>query len=102
VQAFCYASPEIAMSGWGCRHQYEEQCLRMRKECKPGMPGCVLRGKVQFIKDVEKESAEAGARAQSSEPKRTGPKASRAPSSERKRTGTSPKASRAPSSERKR
>jgi hypothetical protein len=94
------------MSGWGCRHQYEEQCLRMRKECKPGMPGCVLRGKVQFIRDVERERAEAGlkagARAQSSEPKRTSPKASRAPSSERKGTGTSPKASRVSSSERKR
>jgi hypothetical protein len=41
------------MSGWGCRHQYEEQCLRMHKPCKPGMPGCVLHGKVCFIADVD-------------------------------------------------
>jgi hypothetical protein len=25
----------------------------MRKECHPGMPGCVLRGKVVFISEVE-------------------------------------------------
>ncbi len=41
------------MSGWGCRYQYEDQCLRLRKECKPGMPGCVLYGKVVFIDDVK-------------------------------------------------
>lgn len=90
TRAFCYASPEIAMSGWGCRHQHEEQCLRMRKECKPGMPGCVLRGKVRFIDEVERENAESG------------PKARRAQRSERKRTETSAKARRAQSTERKR
>jgi hypothetical protein len=49
VQAFCYA---WTVSGWGCRHQYEEQCLRLLKECKPGMPGCVLFGKVVFIDEL--------------------------------------------------
>jgi hypothetical protein len=43
------------MSGWGCRHQYEDQCLRLRKECKPGVPGCVLHGKVTFIHAIEPE-----------------------------------------------
>lgn len=28
------------------------QCLRLHKECKPGIPGCVLNKKVQFIADV--------------------------------------------------
>lgn len=41
------------MSGWGCRYQYDEQCLRLRKECRPGMPGCVLYGKVTFARDLE-------------------------------------------------
>lgn len=40
------------MSGWGCRYQIDEQCLLLRKECKPGMPGCVLYKKVVFVKDV--------------------------------------------------
>jgi hypothetical protein len=40
------------MSGWGCRYQLDEKCRRLRKECKPGMPGCVLYGKVLFISDV--------------------------------------------------
>lgn len=68
MQAFCYDRAKVAMSGWGCRHQYEDQCLRMRKECKPGMPGCVLRGKVRFIHEVERERAESvnGKRAEDS------------------------------------
>jgi hypothetical protein len=41
------------MSGWGCRYQYDQQCLRLRKECKPGRPGCVLQGKVTFARDLE-------------------------------------------------
>jgi hypothetical protein len=43
------------MSGWGCRYQVDEQCWLLRQECKPGRPGCVLRGKVTFIGEVEKE-----------------------------------------------
>jgi hypothetical protein len=41
------------MSGWGCRYQLDDQCLLLRKECKPGIPGCVLYKKVCFIADVE-------------------------------------------------
>ena len=40
------------MSGWGCRYQLDDQCLLLRKECKPGIPGCVLYKKVCFIKDA--------------------------------------------------
>ena len=40
------------MSGWGCRHQLDEQCLLLRKECKPGRPGCVLYRKVRFIAEL--------------------------------------------------
>lgn len=41
------------MSGWGCRFEYDDQCLRLRKDCKPGRPGCVLDGKVTFARDLE-------------------------------------------------
>ncbi len=41
------------VSGWGCRHELDEQCLLLRKECKPGMPGCVLYRKVRFIAELE-------------------------------------------------
>jgi|GEM_PF-6041070 len=44
------------MSGWGCRYQLDDQCLLLRKECKPGMPGCVLYKKVTFIHEVEGKS----------------------------------------------
>jgi hypothetical protein len=46
------------MSGWGCRHQLDDRCLLLRKECKPGMPGCVLYQKVCFISDLERGSVE--------------------------------------------
>ena len=41
------------MSGWGCRYQLDEKCLLLRKECKPGVPGCVLYKKVLFMSQVE-------------------------------------------------
>ncbi len=47
----------FAMSGWGCRYQVDEQCVLLRKECKPGRPGCVLYRKVTFIGEVEKATA---------------------------------------------
>jgi hypothetical protein len=55
-RAFCYPCAHVAMSGWGCRYQFEDQCLRFGKPCKPGMPGCVLHGKVRFISDLEAEA----------------------------------------------
>jgi hypothetical protein len=45
------------MSGWGCRYQLDDQCLLLRKECKPGMPGCVLYKKVTFITDAPRRRA---------------------------------------------
>jgi hypothetical protein len=44
------------MSGWGCRHQLDDRCLLLRKECKPGVPGCVLHGKVLFIDDLTRDA----------------------------------------------
>ena len=40
------------MSGWSCPHQTGNYfCQRVKRECVPGMKGCVLRGKVRFAKD---------------------------------------------------
>ncbi len=37
------------MSGWSCPHQTHLYiCQRVKVVCKPGMKGCVLRGKVRF------------------------------------------------------
>jgi hypothetical protein len=41
------------VSGWGCRHELDDQCVLLRKPCKPGMPGCVLYRKVRFIAELE-------------------------------------------------
>lgn len=39
------------MSGWSCPHQIGENCTRLKCECRPGRPGCVLRGKVVFASE---------------------------------------------------
>lgn len=31
---------------WGCPHEVQWFCQRLRKECQPGQRGCVLQGKV--------------------------------------------------------
>ncbi len=31
--------------------------MLLRKECKPGMPGCVLYRKVRFLAEIEQEAA---------------------------------------------
>lgn len=37
------------MSGWGCPHEIDGLCERVRQAwCRPGMKGCVLVGKVEF------------------------------------------------------
>lgn len=42
------------MSTWSCPHQTSTyECLRVGKTCRPGMKGCVLRGKVRFSGGVE-------------------------------------------------
>ena len=65
------------MSGWGCRYQIDEQCLLLRKECKPGIPGCVLYKKVRFISDVEPALSNQASPASSSRRSRAKPAASK-------------------------
>lgn len=37
------------MSGWGCVHEQQGQCERVRgKPCNPGMKGCILAGRFRF------------------------------------------------------
>jgi hypothetical protein len=54
------------MSGWSCRHQSGEECLKVGVPCRPGMRGCVLIGRVVFADDVvpkRRPRAKAGAAA---------------------------------------
>jgi len=37
------------MSGWGCYHEVDGYCERLKRDCDPGIPGCVLYGKVVFV-----------------------------------------------------
>ena len=40
------------MSGWGCPHEANGQCLRVNGlPCDPGMKGCVLFGRFVFSKE---------------------------------------------------
>jgi len=32
-----------------------EKCLKLKAECIPGRPGCVLKGKVNFSEDIIKK-----------------------------------------------
>ena len=37
------------MSGWGCPHEANGQCIRvLGRACDPGMKGCVLFGRFVF------------------------------------------------------
>jgi hypothetical protein len=69
------------MSGWGCRYQLEDtslsRCLLLRKECKPGIPGCVLYKKVCFISDVEQTQPKRATQAASSRRSRAKPVAAK-------------------------
>lgn len=41
------------MSGWGCPHEVEGLCERVRRAyCRPGMKGCVLVGKIELSDGV--------------------------------------------------
>lgn len=44
------------MSSFSCPHldDADKFCLRLNKECVPGISGCVLNGKVHFIVPPEK------------------------------------------------
>lgn len=42
------------MSSWSCPYQTTDYfCQRVKRECVPGMKGCVLRGKVRFACEEE-------------------------------------------------
>ncbi len=46
------------MSGWGCPHESNGTCLRVRGQpCDPGMKGCVLFGRFNFSKDEKNRPA---------------------------------------------
>lgn len=44
------------MSSFSCPHldTKETYCLRLKKECIPGRPGCVLKGRFVFAVPAEK------------------------------------------------
>jgi hypothetical protein len=45
------------MSGWSCPHQTGNYfCQRVKRECEPGMKGCVLRGKVRFANEEDEKT----------------------------------------------
>lgn len=45
------------MSGWGCPHESNGVCLRVRElPCDPGMKGCVLFGRFNFSKEEKNRS----------------------------------------------
>lgn len=33
---------------WDCPHQKKDECVRLKKVCRPLQKGCVLEGKVQY------------------------------------------------------
>jgi hypothetical protein len=35
-----------------------ENCMKLKTDCIPGRPGCVLEGKVKFSEDIEKRLKE--------------------------------------------
>ena len=41
---------------WGCPHQIDNLCVRLNRECQPGIKGCVLRGRVTFLYPKEEEN----------------------------------------------
>jgi len=48
------------MSGWGCPHESNGVCLRVRElPCDPGMKGCVLFGRFNFSKEEKNRPAPA-------------------------------------------
>ncbi|MGD8778622.1 MAG: hypothetical protein PVH88_06620 [Ignavibacteria bacterium] len=48
------------MSSFSCQYidLKDGYCLRLKKECVPGRPGCVLYGKVQFAVPAEQRIKE--------------------------------------------
>lgn len=36
---------------WDCPHQKKDECVRLKKVCRPLQKDCILEGKVQYIDD---------------------------------------------------
>lgn len=55
-----------------CPHfdQVTDGCLKLKLECVPGRPGCVLRGKVEFLVQPEERVHARSRRARSAPPDR--------------------------------
>ena len=34
---------------WICPHQLKDACKRLNRDCQPGIPGCVLNERVEFV-----------------------------------------------------
>lgn len=47
------------MSGWGCPHENKGLCDKVggKKECSPGMKGCIMHGRFRFA-NPEKNAPE--------------------------------------------
>ncbi|MBL8660845.1 MAG: hypothetical protein JNM75_13950 [Rhodospirillales bacterium] len=62
------------MSGWGCPHELEGNCQRVRgRACDPGMKGCILFGRFTFSNEAKNrphrsEQAASPARAGAKQP----------------------------------
>lgn len=42
---------------WGCPHQRNDySCTRLKRECRPGIKGCVLSGRFEFAGRTEEEN----------------------------------------------
>lgn len=42
------------MSGWGCPHELQGQCKRVKgSACDPGMKGCILFGRFTFSDETK-------------------------------------------------
>lgn len=35
------------MGGWGCPYEVRCYCRRLKRDCDPGIPGCVLYGRIE-------------------------------------------------------
>ncbi len=44
------------VSGWACPHEDRGACRLLRRDCDPGIAGCVLHGRVRFAGDSAKNA----------------------------------------------
>lgn len=46
------------MSSFSCQFIDKDYCLRLKKDCIPGRPGCVLKGRFVFAVPIQKRIEE--------------------------------------------